>query len=71
MSFSYQRKENVLKPIIVFGTIILLQIISIVSSNISIKYTNFQTLNFFPVICCLFLVIFFSNRLRKGYNAKK
>ena len=38
MSFSYQRKENVLKPIIVFGTIILLQVISIVSSNISIKY---------------------------------
>ena len=33
MSFGYQRKESVLKPIIVFGTIILLQIISIVSSN--------------------------------------
>ena len=65
MSFGYQRKESVLKPIIVFGTIILLQIISIVSSNISIKYTNFQTLNFFPVIFCLFLVIFFSNRSQK------
>ena len=65
MSFGYQRKENVLKPIIVFGTIILLQIISIVSSNISIKYQNFQILNFFPVIFCLFLVIFFSNRLQK------
>ena len=65
MSFGYQRKESVLKPIIVFGTIILLQIISIVSSNISIKYPNFQTLNFFPVIFCLFLVIFFSKRLQK------
>ncbi len=65
MSFSYQRKESVLKPIIVFGTIILLQIISIVSSNISIKYHNFQILNFFPAIFCLFLVIFFSNRLQK------
>ena len=65
MSFGYQRKENVLKPIIVLGTIILLQVISIVSSNISIKYTNFQTLNFFPVLCCVFLIIFFSNRSKK------
>ena len=65
MSFSYQRKESVFKPIIVFGTIILLQIISIVSSNISMKYSDFQTLNFFPAIFCLFLVIFFSNRLQR------
>ena len=65
MSFGYQRKDSVLKPIIVFGTIILLQIISIVSSNVSIKYSNFQALNFFPVICCLLLVIFFSNRSQK------
>ena len=65
MSFGYQRKENVLKPIMVFGTIILLQVISIVSSNISIKYSNFQALNFFPVICCLFLIIFFINRSQK------
>ena len=35
------------RPIIVFGTIILLQIISIVSSNVSIKYSNFEVLNFF------------------------
>ncbi len=65
MSFGYQRKESVLKPIIVFTTIILLQIISIISSNISIKYANFQILNFFPVIFCLCLVIFFSNRFQK------
>ena len=65
MSFGYKRKDSVLKPIIVFGTIILLQIISIVSSNFSIKFSNFQALNFFPVICCLFLVIFFSNRSKK------
>ena len=65
ISFGYQRKESVLKPIIVFGTIILLQIISIVSSNISIKYSNFQVLNFFPAIFCLFLIIFLINRLQK------
>ena len=58
------KERNVLKPIIVFGTIILLQVISIVSSNISIKYPNFQTLNFFPVIFCLFLVVFY-NRLQR------
>ena len=65
MSFNYQRKESFLKTIIIFGTIILLQIISIISSNISMKYSNFESLNFFPAIFCLFLIIFLSNRSKK------
>ena len=65
LSFSFKRTESVLRTISVFGTIILLQIISIIASNISIKYSKMEMMNFFPLVFCLFTFIFFLNRSNK------
>ncbi len=65
LSFSFQRKENFSRTISVFGTIILLQIISILSSNVSIKYNDYQAFNFFPLTFCLITLVFFINRSKR------
>ncbi len=64
LSFSFQRKENILRTIKVFLTIIILQTISIIASNLSIKLTNMEILNFFPVLFCMisFLILFKMSR---------
>ena len=52
LSFGYSRKENISKTLIVFLTVIILQIISIISSNLSIKFSNYEMLNFIPILFC-------------------
>ena len=56
LSFSYKRTENFNRTIIIFITIILLQVVSIVTSNLSIKYQDMQIFNFIPTVLCLFLI---------------
>ena len=65
LSFNYQRKENISRTIGVFSAIIFLQILSILSSNMSIKHSEMQFLNFIPVTFCLFSLIFFINKTKK------
>ena len=70
ISFAYTRKENISKTLLVFLTIIILQIISIISSNLSIKFSNYEMVNFFPSFsvypryCFLF-------QGQRNYNAEK
>ncbi len=65
LSFSFQREDNILRTIVVFSSIIFLQIISILSSNLSIKYQGLELLNFFPLAFCFFSLIYFLNKTRK------
>ena len=65
LSFNFQRKENITRTLVVFTTIIFLQIVSIISSNLSIKFENMEFMNFFPFLFCLLSLIFFVNRSRK------
>ena len=65
LSFNFQRKEGILRTVSIFSSIIFLQIISIISSNLSIKFQDMESLNFFPTAFCLFLLSFFFHRLRK------
>ena len=65
ISFAYTRKENISKTLLVFLTIIILQIISIVSSNLSIKFSNYEMINFFPIIFSLSSLLFFIPRSKK------
>ncbi len=65
LSFSFQRKENIFRTIFVFSTIIILQTISIVSSNLSIKLSSMEILNFFPIIFCSISLVILMNRAKK------
>lgn len=65
LSFSFKRTENLNRTIYIFITIIILQVISIISSNISIKIPNMQMLNFLPAILSFTLVPFFLKRSKK------
>ena len=65
LSFNFQRKENITRTLVVFTTIIFLQIVSIISSNLSIKFENMEFMNFFPFLFCLLSLIFFVDRSRK------
>ncbi len=65
ISFAYTRKENISKTLLVFLTIIILQIISIISSNLSIKFSNYEMVNFFPIIFSLSSLLFFIPRSKK------
>ena len=65
LSFGYSRKENISKTLIVFLTVIILQIISIISSNLSIKFSNYEMLNFIPILFCLLSFFFFIPRSKR------
>ena len=65
LSFHFDRKENILRTITIFSSIIVLQIISIISSNLSIKFQNMESLNFLPFVFCLISLSFFIHRLKK------
>ena len=56
LSFNYRRTEGLNRTVIIFISIILLQVVSITASNLSIKFMNMQLFNFIPSILCLFLV---------------
>ena len=65
LSFSYKRVESLNRTIIVFISIIILQIISIIFSNFSIKFENMQFFNFTPTILCFFLIPLLLNKSKK------
>ncbi len=65
VSFSFQRKENIFRTILVFFTIIILQSISIISSNLSIKLSNMEILNFFPILFCIISLLTLIKRSQK------
>ena len=65
LSFNFHRNENILRTVFVFATIISLQVISIVSSNFSIKGSEMENLNFFPLFFCFLSLIFFIIRVKK------
>ena len=69
LGFKFDRVDNLSKILKVFGLIIFLQVISITSSNLSIKFDGMHFINFLPSIFCLFcscLIIFKSKRLING-----
>ena len=66
LSFKFDRVDNISKILKFFGLIIFLQVISITSSNLSIKFAGMHFINFFPSLFCLLcscLIIFRSKRL--------
>ena len=65
VSFSFQRKENIFRTILVFSTIIILQSISIISSNLSIKLSDMEILNFFPILFCTISLLTLIKRSQK------
>ena len=65
VSFSFQRKENIFRTILVFSTIIILQSISIISSNLSIKLSDMEILNFFPILFCIISLLTLIKRSQK------
>ena len=69
LSFKFDRVDNISKILKVFGLIIFLQVISITSSNLSIKFDGMHFINFLPSIFCLLcscFIIFKSKRLING-----
>ena len=65
----YKEKIGNSKILKIFGLIIFLQVISITSSNLSIKFDGMHYINFVPSIFCLIcscLIIFQSKRLVNG-----
>ena len=64
LSFNYRRTESLNRTVIIFISIILLQVVSITASNLSIKY-EYATFNFIPSILCLFLIPVLINKSKK------
>ena len=71
LSFKFDRVDNISKVLKIFAIIIFLQVISITSSNFSIKFDGMHFINFIPSIFCLIcscLVLFKSKRLINGHK---
>ena len=69
LSFKFDRVDNISKILKIFGLIIFLQVISITSSNLSIKFDGMHFINFIPSTFCLlcsYLIILKSKRLING-----
>ncbi len=65
LSFSYHRVEDISQTIKIMFLIIFLQILSIMSSNLSIKLINMHYINFFPFFFCLISSIYFIRKTQK------
>ena len=65
LSLKFDRVENISMIIKILSIIIILQVLSILSSNISIKFENMQYMNFFPSIFSIILCLFFLFKSRK------
>ncbi len=65
LSFNYRRTESLNRTVTIFTTIILLQIVSIISSNLSIKLSEMHFLNFLPAILSFLFVPLFMNKSKK------
>ena len=59
LSLKFDRVENISRTIKILSLIIILQVLSILSSNISIKFENMQYMNFFLQFSQLFFAYFF------------
>ena len=71
LSFKFDRVDNISKVLKIFALIIFLQVISITSSNFSIKFDGMHFINFIPSIFCLIcscIVLFKSKRLVNGHK---
>jgi len=65
LSLKFDRVENISRTLKILSLIIVLQVLSILSSNISIKFENMQYMNFFPSIFSIILCLFFLFKSRK------
>ncbi len=65
LNLKFDRVENISRTIKILSLIVILQILSILSSNISIKFENMHYINFFPSIFSIIFTIFFLLRSRK------
>ncbi len=68
LSLKFNRVENLTKTIKILSLLIFLQVLSIISSNLSIKLENLQLLNFFPSLFSFFSSIFLIHKSRKLGN---
>ena len=68
LSLKFDRVENLVKTIRILSLLIFLQILSIVSSNLSIKFENLHYLNFFPSIFSIFFSLYLILKSRKLSN---
>ena len=61
----FDRVENVSRTIKILSLIVFLQVLSILSSNISIKFMEMHFFNFFPSVFSIFFTIFLLLKSRK------
>ena len=71
IAFKFSRLDNILKVIKVFSLIIFLQVLTIVSSNISIKFENMHFINFLPGFLSFLLATYIILKSKKLINVKK
>jgi len=64
-SLKFYRVENYKQTIKVFSIIIGLEILTIISSNLSIKIQNMQYLNFLPILFSIIAITFFISSTKK------
>jgi lipopolysaccharide export system permease protein len=61
----FDRLENVSRTIKILSLIVFLQVLSILSSNVSIRFLDMHFFNFFPAVFSVFLTIFLLLKSRK------
>ena len=65
LNLKFDRVENVSRTIKILSLIVILQVLSILSSNISIKFENMHYVNFCPSIFSIIFSTFFLMKSRK------
>jgi lipopolysaccharide export system permease protein len=71
LSFKFTRIDNILRVIKIFSLIIILQIFTIISSNISIKFESMHFFNFVPSIISFIITSFILIKSKRLVNVKK
>jgi len=65
LNLKFDRVENISRTVKILSLIVFLQILSIISSNVSIKFENMHHVNFFPSVFSIIFSIFFLLKSRK------
>ena len=65
LNLKFDRVENISRTIKILSIIVILQVLSILSSNISIKFDNMHFINFLPSIISIFFALYFLIKSRK------
>ena len=65
LSAKFYRTESYYYTVKIFGLIILLEILAITASNLSIKFSNMELVNFGPFILSIILSIYFLRKQQK------